>query len=941
MPTLVTLDFETYYSREFSLSKITTEHYVRSPEFETIGLGIKFAHHPTDWIKGPDVAKALAKIDWSDKLVLAQNTAFDAAILSWHYGVKPMAWLDTLGMSRALFPHEKSHSLSAQANRLGIGVKGDEVNNALGKRYADFTPEELARYGEYCKNDVELTYALFNRYMAMGFPKQELKLIDLTLRMFVEPVLELDASLLQTHLAEVRCRKQSLLEDVRDALCADLDADTAYALFTAGLDGVKKLIMSNEKFAAQLAKLGVEPPRKISTITGKETWAFAKTDEAFKALEEHPMPEVQALVAARLGNKTTLEETRTERFIEMASRGAFPVPLRYYGAHSGRWCLTGDHEVLTRTGWVRLDRWNGEPIRQWNPDTKQISWASSPTLSSFDVDEDVIEFSGKYHNATYTTEHRIPVRKRHTADDVTDVTAGHMAGLVKKEMYVSGYAVEDGREVPDDMLRLIVAMHADGYNVQDAKNNIVRFRFSRERKVARLKTLLDAMGIRYTVTNYPSEPHVTVVIVRGADAPDWLRSAKRLPDWFYDLGGRSASVVIAELSHWDGHACTDMSFEWSGKDSDAADKYMALAHLCGYRATLTIRSRQDKGWADSYRVNFAKTTTITTLGKHAARVRFAGKVYCPTVDTGYFLCRRRGAIVITGNSGQDSVNMQNLPSRGPNAGKIKKSIKAPPGHVVIDCDSAQIEARTLAWLAGQADLVEAFRNKQDVYKLMASKIYGVPVDKIDGTQRQVGKTVVLGAGYGVGHVKLQGFLKTQAKVEVSLDEAKRIIDTYRSTSPAIADLWARSGDALRALLLGQEMTVDAVGLIRAVPGKGLTLPSGLYIQYPELRAVANKEGKRELTYTSKGLPVRIYGGKCVENFTQAVARCIVAEQMLRIAKRYKVVLTVHDAVAIVAPEAEAKEAQAYVEECMSWNPKWATGLPLACESGIGASYGDC
>lgn len=629
MPTLVTIDFETYYSREFSLSKITTEHYVRSPEFETIGLGIKFANHPTDWIKGPDVAKALAKIDWSDKLVLAQNCAFDAAILAWHYGVKPLAWLDTLGMSRALFPHEKSHSLSAQAGRLGIGVKGDEVNNALGKRYVDFSPEELDRYGEYCKNDVELTYALFNRYMAMGFPKQELKLIDLTLRMFTEPVLELDAPLLETHLAEVRCRKQELLERVRDNMLQGADPEVIHAVFTEGLEGIKKLLMSNEKFASELQRLGVEPPRKISATTGKEAWAFAKTDEAFKALEEHPDEAVQALVAARLGNKTTLEETRTERFIDMAKRGAFPVPLRYYGAHSGRW------------------------------------------------------------------------------------------------------------------------------------------------------------------------------------------------------------------------------------------------------------------------------------------------------------------------SGQDSVNMQNLPSRGPNAGKIKKSIKAPPGHVVIDCDSAQIEARTLAWLAGQEDLVQAFRDKQDVYKLMASKIYGVAADQVDKTQRQVGKTVVLGAGYGVGHVKLQGFLKVQAGVEVSLEEAKRIIDTYRGTSSMIADLWAKSGDALRALLNGQSMEIDAVGLIRAVPGKGLTLPNGLYIQYPALRAVSNDEGKKELLYTSKGLPVRIYGGKVVENFTQAVARCIVAEQMLRIAKRYKPVLTVHDAVAVVAPESEAKEAQAYVEACMSWNPPWAAGLPLACESGVGSSYGDC
>jgi DNA polymerase len=185
------------------------------------------------------------------------------------------------------------------------------------------------------------------------------------------------------------------------------------------------------------------------------------------------------------------------------------------------------------------------------------------------------------------------------------------------------------------------------------------------------------------------------------------------------------------------------------------------------------------------------------------------------------------------------------------------------------------------------------------------------------------------------------FLKTQAGVEVTLEEAKRIIDTYRSASYKIAEFWKASGEALNSLMSGYTETLDAIGLIKAVPGKGLTLPNGLHIQYPKLRKITNEEGKTELVYTSKGLPVRIYGGKVVENICQAVARQVVAEQMLRVSKRYKVVLTVHDAVAIVAKKEEAAEAQAYLEECMSWNPKWATGLPLSCESGVGASYGDC
>lgn len=630
MTRLCTMDMETYYSREFSLTKLTTEAYVRDKQFETIGLAAKFDDGETIWLPKPHVEAYLRNTDWSDTMIVAQNTAFDGAILHWHYGVQPQAWLDTLGMSRALFPHEKSHSLKAQAERMGVGVKGDEVLNALGKRYADFTAEELARYGKYCKNDAELTHKLFKMYMAMGFPLKELKLIDMTLRMFIEPHLILDANILAEHLAEVKARKARLLETVRDNMLRGMAPEDVQMIFTEGTDGIKKLLMSNDKFAKALQDLGVEPPTKISPATKKTAWAFAKTDEAFKALEDHPDENVQALVAARLGNKTTIEETRTERFIDMATRGAFPVPLRYYGAHSGRW------------------------------------------------------------------------------------------------------------------------------------------------------------------------------------------------------------------------------------------------------------------------------------------------------------------------SGQDSINLQNLPSRGANAGKIKTAIKAPPGHVVIDCDSAQIEARVLAWLAGQQDLVEAFERKEDVYKLMASKIYGVPADQVDKQQRQVGKTVVLGAGYGVGHVKLQLFLKTQAGVEVSLGEAKRIIDTYRSSAYRIADLWKKAGSALKYLIAGQSYTIDAPGLVRVTPGVGLTLPSGLHIQYPDLRSAVNAEdGKQEYVYTSKGLPVRIYGGKVVENICQAVARQVVAEQMLRIQKRYAVVLTVHDAAAIIAPAKEAKAAQAYVEECMDWNPPWAKGLPLACEAGMGVSYGDC
>lgn len=218
---IVVFDAETFYDREYSLSRLTTEEYCRSPLFEMIGFAIKTDDGPTRWIPQPVAEDFIKTFDWSDAMVVCQNTAFDGAILGWRYGVKPLAWADTLGMSRAMFPHEKSHSLDAQTKRLGIGVKGDEVHNAIGKRYKDFTPEELARYAQYCELDVFLTYQLFLTYMGLGFPKGELKLIDLTLRMFIEPVLELDKELLEDHLVDVQSKKQASMKVVYD-MCKGL-----------------------------------------------------------------------------------------------------------------------------------------------------------------------------------------------------------------------------------------------------------------------------------------------------------------------------------------------------------------------------------------------------------------------------------------------------------------------------------------------------------------------------------------------------------------------------------------------------------------------------------------------------------------------------------------------------------------------------------------------
>lgn len=318
---VIVLDFETFYAKDYSLTKLTTQQYVDDPRFEVIGVAVKVNEEPTEWFTGTldETFQFLNKFDWGNAIAVAHNALFDATILTWEFSLKPFLWADTLSMARAVHGTEVGGSLAKLAFHYGLGEKGTEVVNALGLRRLDFPAYQLAAYGQYCVKDVELTHGLF-KMLAPQFDRTEIRLIDMTIRMHSEPSLGLDLAVLEDHLHTVRGKKAMLL------MACDAD---------------QKTLMSNPKFAEALVAQGVNPPTKISPTTGKLTYAFAKSDDGMKALLEHHDFEVQALVAARLGVKSTLEETRTQRFIDMAnSGGALPVPLKYYGAVTGRWAAT-------------------------------------------------------------------------------------------------------------------------------------------------------------------------------------------------------------------------------------------------------------------------------------------------------------------------------------------------------------------------------------------------------------------------------------------------------------------------------------------------------------------------------------------------------------------------------------------------------------------------
>ncbi len=188
--------------------------------------------------------------------------------------------------------------------------------------------------------------------------------------------------------------------------------------------------------------------------------------------------------------------------------------------------------------------------------------------------------------------------------------------------------------------------------------------------------------------------------------------------------------------------------------------------------------------------------------------------------------------------GSDKINLQNLPSRGPNAKVLKACICAPKGYTLIEADSAQIEARVLAWLAGQVDLVRAFEKGEDVYKKMAATIYNKKEEDITPAERFIGKTTILGAGYGMGAAKFRDQLKGMGVEVTKIDEeeCKRIIRVYRSANGDISQLWRDAQNALMGMYQGERYGVGKAGVLKVLPEvNGIRLPSGLIMRYGGLK----------------------------------------------------------------------------------------------------------
>lgn len=359
--TRLSLDFETYYDREYSLSKMTTQEYILDPRFQVLLCGMRWGDHPVQVVEAENLPQIFADIGrtvgWSNVILTCHNTMFDAAILAWRYGIRCGMYTCTMSMAQSLgIPLlTGSASLAAVTNFMRKGgydlpEKGDEVVKALGKRREHFTPSQWEAYKSYCATDVALTAELF-KLMLQVVPAEELRFQDMILRCYTEPVLRIHKPTVQYERERVRQLKEQKLDEVctqwgwtRDQLATALKSNDKFGAVLRQLGGVTQADMDEGKRGAFLI------PTKISAKTGKVAWAFGKTDEGFVELCEHPDPTIQAVCQARLSAKSSIDETRADRFLSLADFGFLAVPYRIGGAHTGRLggCLVGNTPVLVK-----------------------------------------------------------------------------------------------------------------------------------------------------------------------------------------------------------------------------------------------------------------------------------------------------------------------------------------------------------------------------------------------------------------------------------------------------------------------------------------------------------------------------------------------------------------------------------------------------------------
>ena len=941
----ISWDLETYSSVD--LTKCGVYRYCESEDFEILlaaysidggavqvtdlACGEKLPQEILDALEDETVEK------WSynsqfERICLSRLLGYPAgdylAPESWRCS---MVWASTLGLPRSLESVGVVLGLEKQKLTEGkdliryfcVPCRPTKANGGRMRNLPEHDPEKWERFKAYNLRDVETEMQIQKRLSNFPVP---------------------DAIWEEYHLdQEINDRGIGVdMELVRQAIAMD--------------------VRSRERLTDALQELtGLENPNSIQQMKqwladhGLETDTLGKkaVAELVKTAPE-PLREVLSL-RQQLAKSSVKKYTAMENAVCADSRahGMF----QFYGANrTGRFCLTGDHEVLTDKGWVRLDEWHGGRIACWNPNGEAVSFQKANALK-FPYKGLMYEYCDKRISQISTPEHKMYVKRRYGGEWMVD-TVENME-CYRPSIPFTGYRqTTSGME--HSILRVLVMVQADGCFADDGS---VLLGFTKLRKVERCKMLLRAAGITFTYRVYEENPrprHQFKIISRNV--PLWLRifRNKTFDTWLFD---ESADVFFDELVYWDGYRSAKNSIQYVTCNKQNADIVQAFAHITGRAAQLKVKDRREEHpkWSVAYVLDIWLTPkNCHEVRNKSKKFQFDGTVYCAETSTGFFLVRRNGRVWVTGNSGR-LIQLQNLPQnhisdlvqaralvRSGNyeaisllyedipdtlSQLIRTAFVPQDGRKFIVADFSAIEARVIAWFAGERWRLKVFEDGGDIYCASASQMFHVPVEKhgVNGHLRQKGKIAELALGYG-GSV---GALKSMGALEMGLaeEELQPLVDAWRSSNPMITQFWWDVDRAVKDCIR-QRVPTETHGLRFDYRSAMLfiTLPSGRRLAYVKPRIGENRFGGESVTYmgvsgTKKWERLESYGPKFVENIVQGTARDILCYAM-RTLRNCAIVAHVHDEVII---EADRRMSVAAVCEQMGRTPPWAKGLKLRAD----------
>ena len=936
----LSIDLETYSSVD--LGKSGVYKYAESEDFEILLFaysiddgGVKVIDLSNGEIIPEEILSAL-----SDKSIekWAFNASFERVCLSRFLGkrLKPQGWYCTmiwsayLGLPLSLekvgevlkLDKQKMNEGKALIKYFSIPCKQTKTNGMRTRNLPHHDLEKWSTFKEYNQRDVETEMAIKKKLSAFPMPHSEW----------------------ENYWIDQNINDRGILIDE--------------VLVDSAIKFDEILRVENMDRAIELT--GLENPNSPLQLKGWLNKKGLEIDSLAKKDVESALKNTEGDIKEVLELRQELSKSSVRKYDAMKNvkgkdnraRGL----IQFYGANrTGRYCLTGDHEVLTDKGWVRLDKWNGGNIACWNTIGEKISFQKSEMVK-FPFSGQMVFYEDKRISQISTTEHKMYF-KNHYKSEWRVGEISEMLNYAHPAIPFTGY-----RQVQSNLdhiqLRVLIMIQADGHYT--AEGNI-KLSFSKLRKVERCKSLLRKAEICFNLKEYMDKSKKRYVFtIYSRHLPLWLRmfENKTFDTWLFD---ESADVFFDELVHWDGYQSAKNSIQYSTVNRKNADIIQAFAHLSGRACQMSIKKRSQvhNNWQDAYILDiWLRPKNAHQIQRKAKKIDYTGMVYCAMTPTGFFLVRRNGRVWVTGNSGR-LIQVQNLRrnnlqdldlARSLVRNKEYESLEMlydSPSDVLsqlirtafipkegcrfIVSDFSAIEARVLAWLAGEDWVLNAFKNGEDIYCSTASQMFGVPVVKhgVNGDLRQKGKVATLACGYG-GSV---GALKAMGGIEMGLseDEIQSIVDSWREANPNIVSLWWDIDAVVKRVV--KTRTKEKYKNLVISYEKGILfiqLPSKRRLAYPKAKIGMNRFGGESIVYEgivvgNKWDKIESYGGKFVENIVQAIARDILAEAMMRLEKKgFNIVMHIHDEVVIESNSSSIEE----INEIMSIVPCWATGLIL-------------